>query len=138
MPRKDLIHNPVKNALIKDGWTITHDPFGLDYGTEDLYLDLGAERILAAERGAERIAVEIKSFVGVSTITELYSALGQYQVYLAILEAVEPDRKLYLAVSKTAYDVLTAMDTFTLIVKRYSVSLIVVRIAEEEIDQWKP
>ena len=138
MPRKDLIHDPVKNALIKDGWTVTHDPFGLEYGTEDVYVDLGAERILAAERGAERIAVEIKSFVGVSTITELYSALGQYQVYLAILEAVEPDRKLYLAVSKTAYDVLTAMDTFALIVKRYSVSLIVIRIVEEEIDQWKP
>ncbi|MGB7441674.1 MAG: element excision factor XisH family protein [Coleofasciculaceae cyanobacterium] len=24
---KDLFHQQVKTALIKDGWTITHDPF---------------------------------------------------------------------------------------------------------------
>ncbi len=27
MPAQDLYHNIVKNALLKDGWTITHDPF---------------------------------------------------------------------------------------------------------------
>ncbi len=27
MPAKDIYHNEVKNALIKDGWTITDDPF---------------------------------------------------------------------------------------------------------------
>jgi hypothetical protein len=26
MPAKDTYHNAVENALIKDGWTITHDP----------------------------------------------------------------------------------------------------------------
>ena len=27
MPAKDIYHDAVKNALIKDGWTILADPF---------------------------------------------------------------------------------------------------------------
>ncbi len=62
MPRKDNIHDAVRNALIRDGWTITQDPLFLEYGAEDMFVDLGAERLLAAERGTEKIAVETKSF----------------------------------------------------------------------------
>ncbi len=64
MPAKDLYHGVVKTALIKDGWTITHDPYTLSAGFKDAFVDIGAERTLAAERGNERIAVEIKSFQG--------------------------------------------------------------------------
>ncbi len=31
MPAKDVIHNEVKNALIKDGWNITDDPYIRDH-----------------------------------------------------------------------------------------------------------
>jgi XisH protein len=55
MPRRDIIHQAVKNALIKDGWTITADPYLLEYGAEDLFVDLAAERLLAAERGTAKI-----------------------------------------------------------------------------------
>jgi len=137
MPRKDAIHQAVKNALVKDGWTITDDPLFLEYGDEDMYVDLGAERLLAAERGSEKIAVEVKSFLGPSALTELHTALGQYQIYLAVLEKVDPDRRLYLALSKSAYDELAEMDTFGLVVRRFQVSLVVVRIADEEIEAWK-
>ncbi len=137
MPRKDAIHQAVKNALVKDGWTITDDPLFLEYGDEDMYVDLGAERLLAAERGSEKIAVEVKSFLGPSALTELHTALGQYQIYLAVLEKVDPDRRLYLALSKSAYDELAEMDTFGLVVRRFHVSLVVVRIADEEIEAWK-
>ncbi|MCW3094395.1 MAG: XisH protein [Chthonomonadaceae bacterium] len=102
-----------------------------------MYVDLGAERLLAAERGTEKIAVEIKSFVGTSTLTELHNALGQYQVYLAVLEKIEPDRRLYLALSKTAFDELSEMETFQLVVTRFGIALLVVRIVEEEVAQWK-
>ena len=98
---------------------------------------LGAERLLAAERDEEKIAVEIKSFLGKSTLTELHNALGQYQMYFAVLEKIDPARKLFIALSKTAYDDLSLMDTFELVVQRFQVSLIVVRIADEEIDTWK-
>lgn len=137
MPRKDIIHEAVKSALVKDGWTITDDPLFLEYGAEDMYVDLGAERLLAAERGTETIAVEIKSFLGQSALSELHNALGQYQVYLAVLEMTDPKRKLFIALSKSAYADLSEMETFDLVVDRFRVALLIVRIAEEEVELWK-
>jgi hypothetical protein len=46
-------------------------------------VDLGAERLIAAQRGDEKIAVEIKSFTGPSAIHEMQMALGQYITVLA-------------------------------------------------------
>ena len=42
MPARDSIHSLVKQALIKDGWTITDDPFVITYGERFLFVDLGA------------------------------------------------------------------------------------------------
>jgi len=92
---KDIIHEPVKNALIKDGWIITDDPLTLKYEEVRAYVDLGAERLIAAERQNEKIAIEIKSFVGRSVIHDLEVTLGQYILYLNLLKVLEPDRKLY-------------------------------------------
>ena len=100
MPAKDIYHDIVKNALIKDGWTITHDPLVLRWGTTDVYVDLGAEQLLAAEKHGQKIAVEIKSFVGRSDVDDLEKALGQYLLYHDILVQREPDRILYLAVRR--------------------------------------
>jgi len=70
MPQRDYHHQAVRNALTKEGWTITHDPLTVPFGVRKVYLDLGAERLLGAERGNERIAVEIKSFIGVSEVAD--------------------------------------------------------------------
>ena len=137
MPRKDKIHDAVRNALIKGGWTVTDDPYFLKYGDEDLFIDLAAERLLAAERAGQKIAVEIKSFIGRSPINDLENALGQYALYLSVLEVVEPERKLYLAVGKAAYDELNHVKAFGLIVKRFQIALIVVEAITEEIVEWK-
>ena len=77
MPARDIFHNPVKNALIKDGWTITHDPLRLSWGGRELYVDLGAEKVIGAEKAGRRIAVEIKSFLGASDVYELGNSIGQ-------------------------------------------------------------
>ncbi len=98
MPARDIYHNNVKNALIKDGWTITHDPLTLKWGRKDLFVDLGAERLLAAEKEQQKIAVEVKSFTGPSDMLELERALGQYVVYHDVLAERDPERVLYLAV----------------------------------------
>jgi XisH protein len=99
MPAKDHYHEAVKIALTKEGWKITHDPYILDMDEgERLYVDLGAERILAAEKGNEKIAVEIKSFASLSPFTDFHQAIGQYMSYKWLLEEREPDRKLFLAV----------------------------------------
>ena len=87
MSAKDIFHNNVVNALIKDGWRITNDPLKLQWGNKDLYVDLGAEKLIAAQKGDEKIAVEIKSFVGNSQVADLQQALGQYTLYLDIIEA---------------------------------------------------
>jgi len=98
MPARDIYHDKVKNALIKDGWTITHDPLRLSWGGRDMYVGLGAERLLAAEKAGQRIAVEVKSFVGASEMDDLEKAIGQFVLYQAVLAEREPDRLLFLAV----------------------------------------
>lgn len=101
MPAPDFYHDQVKNALISDGWIITHDPYTLTFGQRNVFVDLGAERPLAAEKEGEKIAVEVKSFLGSSDIRELEVAIGQYVFYRSLLARFEPDRKLFLAVPES-------------------------------------
>ena len=98
MPAKDIYHEVVKNALIKDGWTITDDPLKLTIGSRSLYVDLGAEKLIAAQKDSQRIAVEIKSFISPSPINDLENALGQYILYQNILKSTDTERILYLAI----------------------------------------
>lgn len=71
MPAKDIYHNAVRNTLEKDSWQITKDPFILKWGTKDLYIDLGAEKLIVAEKSGDKIAVEVKSFISASPVTDL-------------------------------------------------------------------
>ncbi|MFM6528855.1 MAG: XisH family protein, partial [Dolichospermum sp.] len=103
MPARDIYHNSVRNALEKDNWQITKDTFIIQWGTRDLYIDLGAEKLIAAEKSGQRIAIEIKSFIGASPVTDLENALGQYILYYDILSRLEPDRRLYLAIRQETY-----------------------------------
>jgi len=101
MPAKDTYHNTVKAALVKDGWTVTHDPFRIRLARgKNLFVDLGAERLLAAERGLEKIVVEIKSFTRASDMKDLEEALGQFVLYAQLLKRHAPDPTLHLAVSE--------------------------------------
>jgi XisH protein len=100
---RDLFHENVKIALEKEGWTITNDPLSFKIGNVSIQIDLGAERLIAAERGNEKIAIEIKTFGSLSFITALYEAIGKYIVYRNVLSLKEPDRTLYLAVPENIY-----------------------------------
>ncbi len=99
MPRLDEYHEAVKNALVKDGWTITDDPFTIDFEDATLFADLAAERTIAAQKENEKIAIEIKMFGSKSAYDDLEKAFGQYQVYRSFLRQIEPNREIYLAVS---------------------------------------
>lgn len=136
MPKLDIIHNSVKNALIKDGWIITDDPYLIQYRATTLYADLGAERPIAVEKSGQKLVVEVKSFVGTSKIKDLKEALGQYDIYLYLLEATAPDRKLYIAISEIAYKSFFTQDIIQLILNRHQLPLIIVDIETEEIKQW--
>ena len=89
MPAKDVFHDNVKRALEKDGWLVTDEQFFIRSGGVEIYVDIGAEKIIAAERSGEKIAVEVKSFLGYSTITEFHGAVGQFINYRSILEEEE-------------------------------------------------
>ena len=136
MSARDAIHDTVKSALIGDGWTITADPYIIDYEDLTLFADLAAERAIAAERGDERIAVEIKSFLGPSEIREFEGALGQFQVYRGLLEVTDPTRKLFLAVSETVYEDFFQRPAIQLIVRRFQLALLVVNVAKQEVLEW--
>jgi len=121
---RDIIHGTVKNALIKDGWTITHDPYVIEYKNEFLYADLGAEHPLAAERNGHKIIAEIKSFIGHSVMQDFKLALGQYHLYLPLLKITAPDYKLYLAIIDIVYAADFQRPTIQLILQQHMIPLI--------------
>ena len=137
MPAKDIYHDCVKNALIKDSWTITHDPLSLKWGKKDMYVDLGAEQLLAAEKAEHKIAVEIKSFLGASAISEFHTALGQFMNYRLALRQEEPDRILYLAVPSDTYDSFFNLQFIQLAIQQYQLKIIVYNSVDEVIVKWQ-
>jgi hypothetical protein len=136
MPAKDLYHDTVKAALIKDGWLIVADPYRIQYKDIDLYADLAAERPIAAERQGRKIVVEIKSFVGRSPMTDFHNAVGQYAVYRSLIQATEPDYQLYLAIDDITYENFFKREGIAFIIEVSQISLLVVDIEQQEIVQW--
>ena len=135
---KDLIHDAVKEALITDGWTITDDPYYLTAKPHRLKVDLGAERTIAAQKGTDKIAVEIKSFQKDSFIYEFYEASGQYQFYEDFLEIQEKERVLYLAVSEQVFQSRFLRDESVMMrCKKIGVKFIIVDIITKKIVEWK-
>ena len=105
MSAKDIYHDHVRKSLENAGWTITDDPYSFSVGKVDFRIDLGAEKLIAAEKGNQKIAVEIRnSFIKPSPVQDMHEAVGKYEIYSLALDFNEPDRELYLAVPKRAYD----------------------------------
>lgn len=138
MPARDLYHDMVKRALEKDGWKITHDPLKLKLGRRDMYVDLGAERLLAAEKSGQQIAVEVKSFVGAAPVHDLEEALGQFILYHDVLQELEPQRQLYLAVPFKTFSDFFEEPLGQLLLKNNRAQLIVFAPREEVIVKWIP
>ena len=129
----------MKNALVKDGWTITHDPLRLRLRRgKSLFVDLGAERLLAAERGAEKIAVEIKSFARSSDMKDLEDAVGQFVLYAHLLRRSEPDRILYLALPESARRSVFEEEAGQVMLEDGVVRLFSFDPEQEAIVQWMP
>ena len=136
MPRYDLYHNTVKNALVKDGWIITDDPFVIEFKGLRLYADLGAEKLLAASKQEHKIVIEIKVFNSPSLITELEKSVGQYSIYRIFLKRVNPERKLYLAIAQDIYQDFFQRPAIQEITVDQQINLIIFDPNLEEIIQW--
>ena len=136
MAARVLFHEAVKVALQKENWVITNDPLKVEAGGAKFEIDLGAERLLAAERAGEKIAVEIKTFLGDSPITDYHAALGQFLNYRLALELKEPDRTLYMAVPVAIHEAFFQREFLQISVERHQVNRIVYDPVNEVIVQW--
>ena len=133
---KDFYHEQVKRALEKDGWEITDDPYILESGKIKYQVDLGAEKLFGANKGKEKILVEVKSFVGPSDINEFHRAVGQYVDYLVVLDEVEPDRLLFLAVPNFAWENFFQEKAIQKSLKFISAKVLIYNPINEKIEQW--
>ena len=133
---KDRFHFVVRTALEKDNWKITADPY--EIRIDDVYfeIDLGAEQLLAAERKNQKIAVEVKSFISPSKVSDFHMALGQFLNYRDALARIEPDRQLYLAVREPIYESFFQRRFIMAAVDRYQIRLLIYDVKQEVIVQW--
>jgi len=136
MPAKDFFHNTVKNALDKDGWLITDENLFIKIDKIEFYIDLAAERILVAEKAGQKIAVEVKSFIGVSVVSEFHTALGQFLTYRSALRKKEPERILYLAVSFDVYDDFFRSSFIQEVIAEHQLRILVFDSQKEEVVLW--
>ncbi len=137
MAAKDLFHYAVKQALLKDNWEITADPLIVKIDRVKLEIDLAADKVFAAEKEGRKIAVEIKSFLNASAITDFHSALGQFLNYRLGLQMNQSDRDLYLAVPIDTFNSFFKERFSQEAVKIYQVKLLVYDPIQEVIIEWK-
>jgi hypothetical protein len=138
MAAKDIYHTVVINVLTQAGWTITHDPLVLKWGAKDLFVDLGAEQLVAAERDHQKIAIEVKSFQSPSEVADLKNALGTHILYHDILEQLEPERILYLAIPDRVYSAIFEEPIGRILLDNQRVRLLVFDPHTEVIVSWIP
>ncbi len=136
MSARDAFHDAVRVALERDGWMITHDPLTLEFGLGSLYVDLGAERVIAAERSNEKIAVEVKSFLSGSAVSEFHTALGQYLNYRLLMQEQYSEHKLYLAIPLSAYDSFFQLPFVQATIKQHQLKLAIYTPENREIVKW--
>ena len=134
---KDKFHDIVAIALQKEGWQITHDPLYINIAEVEVYIDLGAERLLAAEKDGEKIAVEIKTFLNPSAISEFHTVLGQFLNYRLALKLEDPNRILYLAIPQAAWNTFFKREFAKLAIAEYQLKLVIFDVIQEVIVQWK-
>jgi XisH protein len=133
---KDIFHDTVKIALQNEGWQITHDPLTIKLSKRKIFIDLAAEKLLIAEKENFKIAVEVKSFVGLSPLNDFYNALGQYQLYILALKHKYPDWILYLAMPNESYQILKSDDLLAEFLEELKLKYIIFEPETQKILQW--
>lgn len=133
---KDKFHEEVRAALESEGWLITDDPLSFKIGKVQVQMDLGAERLIAAERGNEKVAIEIKTFSNLSFITALYEAVGKYIIYRNVLKVRDPERALYLAIPEVIYKRFFEEEIVEKVMEDESFKMVIYNQHTKVISQW--
>jgi hypothetical protein len=137
MAAKDLFHDAVKQALLKEQWVITADPMTIKIEGVKFEIDLAAEKVFAAEKAGRKIAVEVKSFLSNSALRDFHLALGQCLNYRLALQMREPDRTLYLAVPFDTFDSFFQERFVREAVRLYQLKLLVYNPEKEVVIEWR-
>ena len=137
MPALDQCHDNVVNALAKAGWTVADRQFGFKTPLNWLFIDIQATRVTSG--AIEQILlVEVKCFAdGGSTMSDLYTAIGQYLVYRTMLRELGKSLPLYLAIpTKAYYGVFQRL--VPSLIDELKINVIVVDLGQERIELWRP
>ncbi|MBV8887230.1 MAG: XisH family protein [Chroococcidiopsidaceae cyanobacterium CP_BM_RX_35] len=137
MAARDLFHDAVKKALLNEQWIITADPLTIKIEGVRFEIDLAAEKVFAAEKAGRKIAVEVKSFLSNSVLTDFHVALGQFLNYRLALHMSEPDRTIYLAVPFDTFDSFFQERFVQEAVRLYQLKLVVYDPVKEIVIEWK-
>ncbi len=138
---RDLFHDSFRRALEKDGWTVTHDPFPFRVLGVEGEIDLGAEKIIGAEKSEgghmRQIVVEIKSFIGASFMRDFHVAVGQYTNYKIFIGVAEAERQLYLAVTQTVFSRRFTIPGVQLVLRIAGIKVVTFDEKTETITSWE-
>ncbi len=137
MPRLDNCHQQFIHALQKEKWKIDSKPLYLKLRGYEFYIDVVARRLSSASEEIVLI-IEVKCFPeNRSQQEQLYTAIGQFEIYRDILEAYQLADKLYIAIPLHAYEgVFQAIGSK--MIEKANIKLIVFDVEKEEIVQWLP
>ena len=91
---------------------------------------------MTAKKEDRKIAIEVKSFVSYSNMADLENALGQYILYRNIIEELEPDRTLYLAVHEEVFATIFEESLGQMLIQKNHLKLLIFSKTEEVIVKW--
>lgn len=104
---------------------------------ENLFIDLAAEKLIVANRDKDKIAVEIKTFIGKSKMQDLHLAIGQFVIYRTAIKQTEPDRELFLAVPMEILRDIFGREKGGILVEGIGLKIIGFDVEKEVIVEWK-
>ena len=136
MPARDKYHDAVRNALIKDGWTITHDPFHLQWDDKEEYVTTEDERLIAAHKLDQNIAVVIAPCLQPLPDAELERSIDLCAVYRSVLAEQKPDCVLHLALPEEVVKDVFQEPLGRLLIEEGIARIIGFDPVEEKIIQW--
>ncbi|MDM8561264.1 element excision factor XisH family protein [Candidatus Parabeggiatoa sp. HSG14] len=127
-----MINNIIRKVSSIGACNLLH----LSYGGRNVYVDLGAEQPIGAEKEGNKIAVEVKSFVGESDVHELGQSIVQYNMYRDILSEIESERDLHLAVPSFTFGRILSELLGQLLIRKEQLKLIIFEETKEIIRKW--
>ncbi|TAK34371.1 MAG: fatty-acid oxidation protein subunit alpha [Saprospiraceae bacterium] len=116
---------------------MTHDPMTISLPDMDLFVDLGIERFVGAQKGNRKIAIEIKSFGRTDRINKFYEALGQVLVYRLALMKEKIEREVWLAIPQKARQSLFETIIVQEALSHFQLNLLIFDQLNKKIVQWE-